>query len=154
MPLIRQTTPAIEFVETPHVTKEAQFECVSSTKAPFEKYQWYFRNHSVASNRKNIRLNLTREDFNQSLKCVIQKGINATYHVANVVANKDLILNMNPKVIDIKRKKEGEYRLLVESWPMPNFIRVSSVDECDKQCVIYYLDKGKYVINKLPDLKQ
>ena len=153
VPLIRQTTPAIEFVETPHVTKEAQFECVSSTKAPFEKYQWYFRNHSVASNRKNIRLNLTREDFNQSLKCVIQKGINATYHVANVVANKDLILNMNPKVIDIKRKKEGEYRLLVESWPMPNFIRVSSVDECDKQCVIYYLDKGKYVINKLPDLK-
>lgn len=38
VPLIRQTTPAIEFVETPHVTKEAQFECVSSTEAPLEKY--------------------------------------------------------------------------------------------------------------------
>jgi len=153
VPLIRQTTPAIEFAETPHVTKEAQFECVSRTKAPFEKYQWYFRNHSIAFDRKNIRLNLTREDFNQSLKCVIQKGINATHHIADFVTTKDLILNMNPKVIEIKRKKEGEYRLLVESWPMPNFIRVSPVEECNNQCVIYKLVKGKYVLDKSPYLK-
>jgi len=153
VPLIRQTTPAIEFAETPHVTKEAQFECVSSTKAPFEKYQWYFRNHSIAFDGKNIRLNLSREDFNQSLKCIIKKGLNATYHVSDSVAQKDLILNMNPKVISIKRKKEGSYRLLVESWPMPNFIRVSSVEECNNQCVIYKLVKGKYVVDKSPYMK-
>ena len=86
VPLIRQTTPAIEFVETPHVTKEAQFECISNTTAPLEKYQWYFRNRLISSNR-NLRLNLTRTDFNESVKCVIQKLINATHPIGQRCAN-------------------------------------------------------------------
>lgn len=152
VPLIRQTTPAIEFVETPHVTKEAQFECVSSTEAPLEKYQWYFRNRSVSTSR-NLRLNLTRKDFNESVKCVIQKMFNTTHHVVNSVAQKDLILNMTPKVIDMRRLKDGNYEITVESWPMPKFVRVSSVEGCDNQCVIYKLVKGKYMMDKSPYLK-
>jgi len=152
VPLIRQTTPAIEFVETPHVTKEAQFECISNTTAPLEKYQWYFRNRLISSNR-NLRLNLTRTDFNESVKCVIQKLINATHPIGQSVAQKDLILKMTPKVIDMRRQKDGNYEITVESWPMPRFVRVSSVEECNNQCVIYKLVKDKYMMDKSPYLK-
>ena len=152
VPLIRQTTPAIEFIEAPHVTKEAQFECVSSTKAPLEKYQWYFKNNLVSSDQR-LRLNLTRQDFNKSLRCIIQKKINATHQIGDAIAKKDLIMNMNPIVIEKRRVDKGTYEILVESWPMPNFVRVSLVEECDNQCVIYKLVKHKYVMDTSPYLQ-
>ena len=62
-------------------------------------------------------------------------------------------MNMNPIVIEKRRVDKGTYEILVESWPMPNFVRVSLVEECDNQCVIYKLVKHKYVMDTSPYLK-
>jgi hypothetical protein len=157
VPLIQQIYPTttIEFFEA-NDTKEAQFECASQTKAPVEEYQWFFKESPLPPRLttlggKRLRYNLTREDFNQSLKCVITKKIDAENPLGTFVAVQDMVMNLNPVFLEIHRRKEANYEVLLESWPMPSFVRISSVEMCDKQCIIYRLaDDGKYVMDKSP----
>lgn len=147
-PQIQQTSSQLEFLEA-HDTKEARFECVSRSKAPLEEYRWFFKNQAVipkvpGSNPQNqLSLNLTRKDFNDSLKCVITQKINAHEHIGQAVTQKDLIFNMNPVVLDVLRIREANFEIEIESWPSPNFVRISTVEECDNKCVIYKMVNGR-----------
>ena len=58
--------------------------------------------------------------------------------------SEDVIFDMNPAILEVLRIRPSNYEIQVESWPLPNFVRISPVAECDNQCIIYKLVNGRW----------
>lgn len=136
-------------------TKEVAFQCSAATKAPLKTYQWYFNGTALASKESSdkITLKLTRQNFNATLKCLVELDINKDQHIGSISTTEKLIFQMNPVILDILKIKEDNYQIETESWPMPSFVRISIVEGCNNDCVIYKLVNGKYEIDTSPYMK-
>ena len=106
-------------------------------------------------NSNFIRLNLTRSDFNESLTCQITKKIDTFDPIGPSILAKTFIkMSMNPVITDILRLKEAHYEIEAESWPAPNFVRISAVPNCDNNCVIFKMVNGQYLMDTSPYLQE
>lgn len=141
----------MEFLEAGD-TKDVQFQCNADTKAPKKEYQWYLNNQQV-SKEEAISLKLTRQDFNSTLKCLVELSVNEHQSIGSIATSETLIFRMNPVIVDILKIKDDNYQIETESWPLPSFVRISIVEGCNNDCVIYKLVNGKYEIDTSPYMK-
>ena len=129
-----------------------EFDCHSSNASPWQSFRWFLAGHLI-SNKKVVQFDLKRNNFNQSLECEIEQRTKASG--GQVLVSKGqvtLSFSMNPMIKNIFRHEKFQYEIQVESWPKPNFVRISAVEECNNQCVIYERQEGKYVMNTSPYL--
>ena len=62
---------------------------------------------------------------------------------------------MSPLIEEIPRLESNRYEIQVQSWPKPKFVKISSVEECNNQCVIYkLLNNDRYVMDTSPYLNE
>ena len=130
-----------------------EFECRSESTIPWQTYHWFLAGRQLGSNTKIVKFDLSRDDFNHSLECEIeQRTKESGGQVLESKGHLTLSFSMNPMIKNIVRSQENQYEIQVESWPKPNFVRISAVEECNNQCVIYEVQEDKYIMNTSPYL--
>ncbi len=136
----------------------SEFECSGKTLAPVNHYRWRVGDRIVQEGGgRKLQLNLTRSDFNKTVKCTIIKALGVD---APPVHEASSSLRLTALFMDpvIKSVSASLTRVIleVESWPLINFIRISPIDNCEKDCVIINCDVSnsfKCSVNKSPYLK-
>ena len=134
---------------------QVEYECdLKESHSPWQTYQWFLAGH-LFSNIKTAKFNLTRNDFNQSLKCQIQQKTAASGGQMHLSERETwLKFSMSPMIRAMEKLDNYQYSIEVESWPLPDQIRISSDEECkDHQCVIYNRSNDKYTMSTSPYLE-
>ena len=139
----------------------ASYKCSSGPKTPppGQTYQWYLNGKALkVDGTQTINLTLTRDHFNHSLECQIQSyaGIGGEpIHLSSRSPGFNLLFQMSPLIEQISRLEPNRYEIQVQSWPKPKFVKISSVEECNNQCVIFkLLSNDKYVMDTSPYLNE
>jgi hypothetical protein len=101
----------------------------------------------------SLSLNLSRLDFNKTLKCTVTESDGQITHAAS--SQMTLVLFMDPVIKDVLKITDDNFELEVESWPVINFVRISPVQDCANDCVIFACQQEeKCVLNTSPYLNK
>ena len=162
IPLFKEKEVVLDQLQTSY---PARYECSSgnpSPPPPGQTYQWYLDGNPIkAKVAKTVNFTLTRNHFNHSLQCQIHSyaGIGGDGQVYRSTRSSSfkLLFEMSPLIEQISRLESSEriYEIQVQSWPKPKFVKISSVEECNNQCVIYkLLNNDRYVMDTSPYLNE
>ena len=143
---------------------QARYECSSGNQSPpppGQTYQWYLDGNPMKTTlAKTVNFTLTRNHFNHSLQCQIhsyagiEQGGGQVYRSTRSLSFQ-LLFEMSPLIEEISRLESNRYEIQVQSWPKPKFVKISSVEECNNQCVIYkLLNNDRYVMDTSPYLNE
>jgi len=143
---------------------QARYECSSGNQSPpppGQTYQWYLDGNPMRTTlAKTVNFTLTRNHFNHSLQCQIhsyagiEQGGGQVYRSTRS-SSFQLLFEMSPLIEEISRLESNRYEIQVQSWPKPKFVKISSVEECNNQCVIYkLLNNDRYVMDTSPYLNE
>ena len=114
------------------ISTEAKYECLIQSKAPNQDIHWYL-NNEIIGQASRIELNLTRKDFNKSLSCSVQHKNNENEPIGGPLksSNVNLILDLDPQILNVDKVDSNIYELQTESWPPIEFLRIVSNNQIE-----------------------